>query len=122
MNEAGEPGNNARQDVGTYVHTYISQIMPQGQDVFAAVFVQFSWKKSTKMAEPTYFLVRWSVDGSLSVSTANAIQLGEKVVGGEVTALYQRKLYNATIVAHGKFYIIGFNCRSDLKTCQASLK
>lgn len=104
MNEAGEPGNNARRDVGTYVH--ISQITPQmrGQDVFAAVFVQFSWKKSTKMAEPTYFLVRWSVDGSLSVSTANAIQSGEKVVGGEVTALYQRKLYNATIVAHGKFY------------------
>lgn len=61
-------------------------------------------KKSAKMAEPTYFLVRWSVDGSLSVSTANAIQSGEKVVGGEVTALYQRKLYNATIVAHGKFY------------------
>ena len=56
------------------------------------------------MAEPTYFLVRWSVDGSLSVSTANAIQSGEKVVGGEVTALYQRKLYNATIVAHGKFF------------------
>ena len=77
-----------------------------GQDVFAAVFFSVQLEKSAKMVEPTYFLLRWSVDGSLSVSTANAIQSGEKVVGGEVTALYQRKLYDATIVAHGKF--LGF--------------
>ena len=58
------------------------------------MFLQLSFsvqmERSTKMVEPTYFLLWWNIDGSLSVSTANAIQSGEKVVGGEVTALYQR--------------------------------
>ena len=56
------------------------------------------------MTTASHFLLHWNVDSSLSVTTANAIQSGEKVVGGAVTALYQRKQYDATIVALGKLF------------------
>ena len=71
--------------------------------------------KGANMTTASHFLLHWNVDSSLSVTTANAIQLGEKVVGGAVTALYQRKQYDATIVALGKLF--GF---SNQGTCRCS--
>ena len=53
-------------------------------------------------------LVRWNIDGSLSVISISDVQKGKVAVGEKVTALYLRKTYVATILEIGeqiKFFV-----------------
>ena len=83
------PRNTARWGVGTPMYIHRSCHKCAGKMFLQSSFSVQS-ERSAKMVEPAYFLLWWSIDGSLYVSTANTIRSGEKVVSGEVTTPYQR--------------------------------
>ena len=49
------------------------------------------------------FLLQWILDNSLSVVIDTSIKGGDKVVGGNVKATFQKKTYQAIVLKIGEF-------------------
>ena len=59
------------------------------------------------------FLLQWILDNSLSVVIDTSIKGGDKVVGGNVKATFQKKTYQAIVLKIGecltKFVLVSYD-------------